>query len=384
MLYGRFALSVMVPSLLLWTIGCGPREDQDREGGPVGAMLIPVDSVLLPEVDTAYVGRPRGIVVDPEDGSFYITDLFSSRVLRFARNGSLMRVYGGPGEGPGEFRTAGATFLLDDSTLVVHDTRLQRLSIFDRRTGASRTSRHLPLLVGTSPAVVDESGVWLPVADPGLSSSSSIAHWILLSDSIAYIGSMPAEFRESIDGGNWIYANSLLQGVLAALGDTLVRGWMSRNELVLFSREGQVLDTVDLPVLRRRGVPEDIRYRFDVENIGFEERLELNSALIQLRATSDGRLMFTHHDRQVIDLLPMPVMTADVWVGVVSSDLTRACVDARLPVSTDTRSMETFRGDTVFQLDRRIVDNRLESWVRMFLVDTSDCDWVPTADPAGE
>lgn len=72
----------------------------------------------------------------------------------------------------------------------------------------------------------------------------------------------------------------------------------------------------------------------------------------------------------------MPILTARVWVGVLSPDLTRACVDTELPVSQDARSMEVFRGDTLFQLDRRMIGDRLETWIRMFLIDREACDWI--------
>ena len=39
--------------------------------------------------------------------------------------------------------------------------------------------------------------------------------------------------------------------------------------------------------------------------------------------------------------------------------------------------METFRGDTLFQLDRHIVSEQLQMWIRIFLIDTDDCDWIP-------
>jgi hypothetical protein len=366
-----------VPLLLL--IGCRDVEDQVRHDSPSGPELVALDSLRLPEAGSLYVGRPRGILVSPVDGSFFIADLFSHRVLRFRRDGSLVRIYGRRGQGPGELETAGATFLLDDTTLVVHDTRMRRLNLFDTRTGAFRSDRELPMLVGTSVPVVRDDGVWFPVADPGQSNFASVARWDLQRDSVAYLGPMPAEYRESIEGGNWIYANALLQGVLAVRGDTLVRGWMNRNELVLLALDGNVLDTLRLPVVRRRGVPADIREQFDVDLIGFRERLELNSGLMQLHVLPDGGLAFTHHDRQVLTLTPMPTMAAEVWVGVLFSDLSEACVGAKLPVSMDARSMEAFRGDTLFQLDRRIVGNRLETWIRTFLVDTSHCDWLPVS-----
>ena len=45
--------------------------------------------------------------------------------------------------------------------------------------------------------------------------------------------------------------------------------------------------------------------------------------------------------------------------------------------------METFRGDTLFVLDRRIDEGeKLQTWILMFLVSEEGCDWLST-DPAG-
>ncbi len=84
--------------------GCGSESGERVTADAAGPTLTPVDSILLPEGDTLYIGNPYALVVDPYDGSFHISDIFSSRVLRFRRDGSLMLVYGRPGEGPGEFR----------------------------------------------------------------------------------------------------------------------------------------------------------------------------------------------------------------------------------------------------------------------------------------
>lgn len=43
------------------------------------------------------------------------------------------------------------------------------------------------------------------------------------------------------------------------------------------------------------------------------------------------------------------------------------------------RPMETFRGDTLFVLDRRIDDSeRLQTWILMYLVSDEQCDWLST------
>ncbi|KPK76318.1 MAG: hypothetical protein AMS25_17645 [Gemmatimonas sp. SM23_52] len=315
---------------------------------------MPLDSIRLAEADTLYVGNPYTPVIDPYDGTIYVPDVFSRRVHRFARDGSLIRTYGRPGEGPGEFRSAGPAFVLDDSTLAVCD----------------------------APPVVRDDGVWFALVDqnyqhPRFAVARSVAHWLPASDTVLYLGPMPAEFSESIAGGYWQYANFNLRGVLAFHDGAILRGWVLKNELFVLSPGGEVLDTLDIPAVRRLGVPKNVRELLDVKRIGLKEIFERFSRLWQLHTLPDGRVAFTHHDQHVLKLRPMPVLSATVWVGVLSADLKSACVDAKLPVSLDARSMETFRGDTLFQLDRRIVGERLQTWIRMFRIDTDDCDWIP-------
>ncbi len=342
---------------------------------------MPLDSIRLAEADTLYIGNPYTPVIDPYDGTIYVPDVFSRRVHRFARDGSLMRTYGSPGEGPGEFRSAGPAFVLDDSTLAVCDAMSRRLSLFDRRSGGFRDLRPLPGVAGITPPVVRDDGVWFALAgeyeDPRFAVPRSVAHWLPDSDTILYLGPMPAEYSESIAGGFWRYANFISRGALVFHDGAILRGWQAKNELFVIAPGGEVLDTLDIPAVRRLGVPKNLRELLDVKRIGLKERLEGFSFLGQLHTLPDGRVAFTHHDQHVLKMEPRPVLSVTVWIGVLSADLKSACVDAKLPVSQDARSMETFRGDTLFQLDRRIVGERLQTWIRMFRIETDDCEWIP-------
>jgi len=344
-----------------------------------GPRLVALDSILLPEAGSLYVGNPYTPVVDPFDGSFYVPDLFSGRVLRFGRDGRLIRAYGRAGDGPGEFRSAGSTFVLDDSTLVVHDTGLGRLTLLDRRTGAFRGTRSFPWGPSLTPPVVEDGYAWMAVSDRAFKLHGSVARWDVVRDTLEFFGPMPDEYWESANSQNWTYANQMLRGQLAVHGGRIFRGWQSYQDLFVLDHGGAVVDTIDIPVLRRLGVPDDIRERMDVGRMGLEEQITSYSRLRQLYVFPDGRVAFTHHDQKAIRLRPFPIIAARVWVGVVSADLKRACVDTELPVSMDARSMETFRGDTLFQLDRRIPPGTetVETWIRMFQVQTSECEWVP-------
>ncbi len=377
----RTAAPFWLCSVLLLALAACAQDGGEAWGERPGPALVLLDSIRLAEADTLYIGSPYTPVIDPYDGTIYVPDIFSGRVHRFARDGSLIRTYGRPGEGPGEFRSAMATFVLDDSTLAVSDDMLRRLSLFDRRTGAFRYLRPLSGVTGTTPPVVRDDGVWFALAgnyeDPRFAVPRSVANWLPASDTVLYLGPMPAEYSESIAGGFWSYANFNSVGALTFHDGAILRGWQLKNELFVLSPGGEVRDTLDIPVVRRLGVPKNVRELFDVKRIGLKERLEGFSFLRQLHTLPDGRVAFTHHDQHVLKLEPMPVLSATVWVGVLSADLKTACVDAKLPVSLDSRSMETFRGDTLFQLDRRIVGEQLQTWIRMFRIDTDDCDWIP-------
>ena len=171
---------------------------------------------------------------------------------------------------------------------------------------------------------------------------------------------------------------------LAYSGGRFLQGWSGLDEMFVLNIRGEVIDTADIPVVRRKGVPFDLRERIDIERIPFRERLENSSNLRQLFPRPGGGFLFTHHDETALKMEPMPVLTAKVWVGILSPDLSKACVDTPVPRDFEIRPMETFRGDTLFVLDRRIDDaEKLQTWILMYLVSDEGCDWL-SARPGRE
>ncbi|MFQ5745451.1 MAG: hypothetical protein ACE5HV_18000 [Acidobacteriota bacterium] len=360
--------------------GCGSEGEGRPSRGPSGPVLFAVDSIRLLEADTAdTIGYPRAPVFDPFDGTFYVSDTYWKRVLRFDRGGRLLRVYGRPGAGPGEFGFNALVFVLDDSTVVVVDERANRLKFFDRQRGTYRRERvfypHGQTLSGSTVPVRIGDELWFPWVDP--MERKALARWSLQEDSIQWLGAMPSDYHASRDGPVQSYANHMLIGSLTGTGRGLVRGWYPSNELFLYDLAGTVTDSVQVPALRRRGTPDNLRYRYDVELI--RDRLTINSVLSQLGTLPDGGIAITYHDQEIVSTEgPLPALAAHVWLGVISPDLNRACVDTRVPASLDAMAAEAFRGDTLFVLDRRIVeDTRLETWLVLYRIETRSCDWIP-------
>jgi len=370
-------------AIAIVALGCGSRGGGPRSGKVSGPTLTLIDSVEVQESDSIYIGRPYTPAIDPYDGTVYVPDFFSNRVYRFGRDGRLLRTYGRPGQGPGEFRSAEMTFVLDDSTVVVDDPGQERLEFFDRRTGAFRRDRNLPLAPGTSAPIVTPHGVWMHAVSDGR--RVGMAVWYPARDTVMTLGRLPGPYLASLDDPPSIFAQFFdVGGLVVRPDDTVVNGWSGLNWMYVHSLDGTVLDSVWVPAVRRRDVPSNLEKRMDGGDMGDRERYESGSGLLRMGTLPNGGLVLVYHDVHILRLHPLPpTFYSTVWVSVVSPDLERACVDARLPVSRDAESVEAIRGDTLFQFDRRIVGQktahpRLQTWIRTYLVRTGDCDWLPT------
>src|SRR5690606_33276590 len=111
---------------------------RERDGVSSTGQILPViDSVLLQESDSAYLGRPVALAVGPE-GDYYVADNIVNRVLCFGAHGGLRLSYERSGQGPGELATTGPIRFLDDSLVLISDFSMFQLERYDRRSGESR------------------------------------------------------------------------------------------------------------------------------------------------------------------------------------------------------------------------------------------------------
>lgn len=74
-----------------------------------------------------YFQSPRNIKI-AQDGSLFVTD--REQLIHFDSNGKFIRNYFKKGEGPGEMQAIG-NYFFSNNTLIVHDSRLQKILRFD-------------------------------------------------------------------------------------------------------------------------------------------------------------------------------------------------------------------------------------------------------------
>jgi len=300
---GRLRLGVLCSGGALFNVGCGAGSDGVTMSNHAGVALVPLDSVLLAENDTSYVGRPIRMIVDPLDGSLYVTDPFSRRIYRFGRDGSPVRGYGRPGPGPGEFNSIFGVVVVDDSTVAAPSVDPSAMHLFDRRTGQVRRSFPLPSIVlGTGQAVVGRDTVWLPARS--FEENSSFLVWHRASDSTRLLGSIPAEYERSREAGGMFH---IVRGstTLAHAGQSVLVGWAGSDAVERFDLSGRRIERIEIPRVRRRGVPPYAQEWIDRGRRGplrsFTQMAELHSEMRPFVRLSNGLFAFTHHDLRILE-----------------------------------------------------------------------------------
>ena len=197
---------------------------------------------------------------------------------------------------------------------------------------------------------------------------------------IDYVVPLPDEYVRSAirpDGFVGQFAAFQSLGNSVAWEDTILSGMSGLNSVFVSTWDGITFDTLQPPAVRRRGVPEDIQQRMDANDLP-EGPFEISSGLLGLYRLSDGAIVLFHHDATLEGEQPHGTITADIYLSVIAPDLSSACVDGLVPHFKSMRAIHTVVRDTVFLLDRRVneEEERLDSWIRMYRIDTSRCSWL--------
>lgn len=344
------------------TMACG---ESSRAGAALERVALrEVMSLRLKTTDTLPIGRARALLRD-QAGGFLVSDLFYNRVIRFTDDGAAVQVYGRPGEGPGEFRQAAELVSVTDSSFAVSDLSRYVLNEFARDGRFLREVRYRGVLF--SP--VNQGGrIWFGMMH--IAESTIVAVWEPHGTRFRYFVRMPQEYADSY------ILTGMRPGVsIAVWQDTIAVGVQGLNDIRIHdAQRGRLLETVELPVRERRGVPANlVAAMMPRRGRSYEDMFANSSVLMALFRTSDGSLLAIHGDYELHGRL----ITGTTYLTVLSPDRTRACVDAKLPTEPDEpQPRYAMSGDTLFILRQRLLEQDVRFDVSGYLVVSEGCDWM--------
>lgn len=233
--------------------------------------LVLADSTVLAETDSVYLGKPTMMFLATPSGEVVIPDQVSDRLLRFDRQGRLVRAYGRHGRGPGELSGVNIMTMLVDSVLI-HGlfSRIVGFNWSDGSAALSHRNRGNP-----SAGVVLRDSVFFGIFDYAARQAVAVIprRNLLSPDSASAVlgGQMVPFFPEYIQYPELSTFNNVL---LAAWADTMLVGFGALPYFVRYRLDGQPIDTVVVPAKRRRGYSADKLSLFRAGHYDFKPQAE--------------------------------------------------------------------------------------------------------------
>lgn len=366
--------SIVVVMLVL----CGCSSDDTGATATLERRLALLDSVTLLESDTAFLGRPEFTFLVDSAGSMFVADDLHGRVLRFDREGNFAGAYGQPGDGPGEFRGMVSGNLIVDGVLAQLASR--KIHTFDLAGGGYR---------GTTLATFYLDGISRQGESVLLSSMGQAGEFTVAEVPLAELltppdGAQPLStsiVRPPVEYLQYPGLELFRGSKLALWGDTVLVGFGGVPYLVTYTTAGAPLDSLDVPVHRRRGTPAGAYAILrDNDFASYEARMSSSSALTRIWHTPSARTVLWYNDVSVTPVARDFAFSAKAFLTILSADLRTACVDVEIPFPGTHWPRISMRGDTVYALDQAFADSteqRLVTTVRRYRIDEHECSWVP-------
>lgn len=362
---------MILPALLvLDCLGC---RSQVRGQDSRSPSLVLVDTVLLEQTDSSFIGRPTAFKV-ADDGTYLISDWRNFVVHRYSPAGRHIQTYGEFGQGPGQFVGVSENAAGGDSLLFVNGGA--EMAVFDLRTGRFKWKRRLPLAPTTFAGT--EKGVYFGYVNRRRRSTVGFVDGE--SDSLAYGGPFPVPLGVSkyVDG-----PFSKLRVARIARPDTIVLALQSSDYLFVGPFHGP-FDSAAIAVVRRRGSRQDLLRKVRDENVAFAR-----SVLFRTSAPwSVGRLSNGTYAYVALDDTILPgkkIFSGTAFVSVVDVQRHRSCVDTPIPAAREPVPYVALKRDSLLVLVQYVANARPIAVVRKYLLKTDTCDWIAEpVSPAGE
>lgn len=359
---------------------CGGDLDAPPRTATSGPSITQVDSTVLDENDTAFVGRPAASFTVDSEGDYYIPDHYANRLLRYAPNGRLRLVYGRAGGGPGEFRslTAGTLVL---GSVVVQPTA-SRLKVFDRETGEYKFERWYARGVLTQAQLVRDTVFYSLFDFSGRRGILVVSREDLLRPDTSAI---PVALESNrvpvpVEYSDFPGLMSFSSASFAAWDDSLLVGYAGVDYLLRYGRGSTIPDTFWVPARVRTGfVPESLAAFRSGSGASLDREARAISGLHGLWRLEDGSFLLWYQDNTA-----QPVGRGDwslsgtAYLTLVSPDLQRACIDTEIDFPGTDWPRFGFSRDTLLGLDQVGLPTdsfALRTVIRKYTVSSIGCDW---------
>lgn len=201
------------------------------------------------------------------DGRIAVANSGSGEIRIFSDAGELIMAIGGPGDGPGEFRSLNRIFLLPGDSILASDFALDRLSVFSPDGDLVRTAQLEPAPSGGIPAPSARLGDGSLIARPGFSfgggapsgvyqDTMTLMRYSADGRHLGDLGRVPgSEFFVYSEGGNTLGGERVwgTKTHLAAAGNEFIVGRSAD-----FSYEVRNADGALLRIVRARRPPRPV------------------------------------------------------------------------------------------------------------------------------
>lgn len=352
--------------------------------------LVLARSVLLRESDSQYIAHPFRWAIQP-DGDYLISDDGTSAVWWYRPDGTLRRIIGRRGAGPGEFKFPGAIIRLDDSTIAVDERREQRFKVLRLRDGVELRAVRSDAIVPLN-GILWHDTVWFGSMSirrgtvPGIIAGvGSLVRWPVHDSVAAAQWSAPRGLESDgrISPLGWLATQML---VVDSTGFWVKYGL--RDVLERHARDGRLEGAWQLPAVRRRGVP-STKVAFALDRANWQGRELSDPHWTELTFSQDAGFgllpdsLFALVTKDAV--IEGNVTLGRYFVSLLDPIHSRACIDMALPNSVVAVPLIALRGDSIVVLAQEVdAANEVRLMVRYYPLPVRTCHWqaMPPLSPS--
>ena len=265
--------------LVLALIGCAEAEPEAEliSRGSLHSLFQLEKSVVLEEPDE----HPIGNIVDAAvtaDGRVYLVDWSSRAVRVYSESGGLEGVYGGVGEGPGEY-TAPVSVASSGSVVSVSDIGLRRITNYQSESREFSAIKYRDLERSVRYIRYGPEGQFVTAGKPSSISLAEGTGPVLLAsfDSVRFLALPPGLAASTL-------ASSRIDGLVAPTESGVVAAVTGHPTVYRFDYNGIPLDSVVLPP----DVYPPVLLPLTAEGVDQSEFTKKNVWIGALAATDDG------------------------------------------------------------------------------------------------